>query len=160
MWSEYSKCSINVDCPFLRRRNGQSLHWNCKSVQVTFWIQAGIRRWTFTDMHLRLLSLCRQIRMKLRSKDIKSRCGCIKGGICKGRWETGWMGPRPLPRTGQTSSRRSRRDLIYFCKHTPTTEKEKGRRTSHLPSTRLTGNRPELLPTHLKKKKKCFLKKL
>lgn len=105
-------------------------------------------------------AFCRQIRMKLRSKDIKSRCGCIKGGICKGRWETGWMGPRPLPRTGQTSSRRSRRDLIYFCKYTPTTEKEKGRRTSHLPSTRLTGNRPELLPTHLKKKKKRFLKKL
>lgn len=59
--------------------------------------------------------------------------------------------PQPLPQIGQTSLRETGRHVAYFCKHNTYYRDRKGRCPLYLPSARPTGNRPELLPTHLEK---------
>lgn len=77
---------------------------------------------------------------------------CVESGIFTGRWEIGWEGPQAsLPWTGWIFLRESARDAIHFCEHTTYYQERKGRHMFYLPSARPTGNRPGLLPAHLKK---------
>lgn len=84
-------------------------------------------------------------------KNIKSRRECVRDGICNGRWETGGKRSQPLPNILE----RNWKTCGLFLKTSTYYRDKKGRCPFYLPSARPTGNRPELLPTHLEK---TFLK--